>query len=88
MIHPADVPLGFYLNHKSLAHRLPTAPKPIVIITFLLFTGILVDTWPGGAITLAIVTIAYAMAKVPPMVAFQQLRGVVIILVLLSLLLW
>lgn len=88
MIHPADVPLGLYLNHKSPVHRLPTAPKLIIVIAFLLLTGILVDTWRGGAIALAIVTVAYAVAKVPPMVAFRQLRGAVIILALLSLLLW
>ena len=88
MIHPADVPLGLYLNHKSPVHRLPTAPKLIIVIAFLLLTGILVDTWLGGALALAIVTLAYAVAKVPPMVAFRQLRGAVIILALLSLLLW
>lgn len=88
MIHPADVPLGLYLNHKSPVHRLPTAPKLIIVIAFLLLTGILVDTWLGGAIALTIVTLAYAVAKVPPMVAFRQLRGAVIILALLSLLLW
>lgn len=88
MIHPADVPLGLYLNHKSPVHRLPTAPKLIIVTAFLLLTGILVDTWRGGAIALAIVTVAYAVAKVPPMVAFRQLRGAVIILALLSLLLW
>jgi len=88
MIHPADVPLGLYLNHKSPVHRLPTAPKLIIVIAFLLLTGILVDTWLGGAIALAIVTLAYAVAKVPPMVAFRQLRGAVVILALLSLLLW
>lgn len=88
MIHPADVPLGLYLNYKSPVHRLPTAPKLIIVIAFLLLTGILVDTWLGGALALAIVTLAYAVAKVPPMVAFRQLRGAVIILALLSLLLW
>lgn len=88
MIHPADVPLGLYLNHKSPVHRLPTVPKLIIVIAFLLLTGILVDTWRGGAIALAIVTLAYAVAKVPPMVAFRQLRGAVVILALLSLLLW
>ena len=88
MMHPANVPLGLYLNHNSPVHRLPTAAKLISVIAFLLLTGILVDTWLGGAIALAIVTLAYAVAKVPPMVAFRQLRGAVIILALLSLLLW
>lgn len=88
MIHPANVPLGLYLNHKSPVHRLPTAAKLISVIAFLLLTGILVDSWLGGTIALAIVTVAYAVAKVPPTVAFRQLRGAVIILALLSLLLW
>lgn len=88
MIHPASVPLGLYLNHNSPVHKLPTAAKLIIVIAFLLISGIVVDTWMGGAIAVAIVCLAYAMAKVPPTVALRQLRGAVIILALLSLLLW
>ncbi|WP_297452337.1 energy-coupling factor transporter transmembrane protein EcfT [uncultured Corynebacterium sp.] len=88
MIHPANVPLGLYLNHDSPVHRLPTSAKLITVIAFLLLTGIFVNGWMGGAMAVGTVALAYAVAKVPPKVAFRQLRGAVIILVLLSLLLW
>lgn len=88
MIHAANVPLGLYLNHASPIHKLPTAVKIIGVIVFMLASAILVESWVGGAISVGIVAIAYAIAKIPPRVAFRQLRGAVIILALLSLLLW
>lgn len=88
MIHPANVPLGLYLNHGSPVHKLPTPAKLITAIAFLLLTGIFVSSWMGGAMAVGTVALAYAVAKVPLKVAFRQLRGAVIILALLSLLLW
>lgn len=88
MIHPANAPLGLYLNHDSPVHKLPTPAKLITVIAFLLLTGIFVSSWMGGAMAVGTVALAYAVAKVPLKVAFRQLRGAVIILALLSLLLW
>lgn len=88
MIRPENVPLGLYLNHASPIHRLGTGAKVLFVIAFLLLTGIFVDTWTGGVITLAVVVVLYAVAKVPVKIAFRQLRGALILLVFLCLLLW
>ena len=48
MIHPAHVPLGIYLNHDSVLHRLARC-QDCRSITFLIATAVFVDTWHLGA---------------------------------------
>lgn len=88
MIQPANVPLGLYLNHDSPIHRLKASTKIVFVVTFLLFTGIFIKTWPIAVVTLTLVASAYIIAKVPVAVACRQLRGAVILLVFLCTLLW
>lgn len=88
MIHPAHVPLGIYLNHDSVLHRLGPGVKIVGLITFLIATAVFVDTltWALGCV--AVVALLYALAKIPPRIAFRQLIGAVPILVFIAAILW
>nr|WP_120492389.1 energy-coupling factor transporter transmembrane component T [Corynebacterium lactis] len=88
MIHPSNVPLGLYLNHDSPVHRMGVGWKMAAVTTFLLVSAIAVNTWKGGLACIAIVAVIYAVAKIPPRVAFKQMAGAVPLLLFLSGFLW
>lgn len=88
MIHPSNVPLGIYLNHSSIIHRLSVGWKMLAVTAFILAGAVFVDSWIGGAICILIVAAAYVAAKIPIAVALKQIAGALPLLLFLSAFLW
>lgn len=88
MIHPANVPLGYYVDKTTPVHTAPVGVKFVVLATFLIGGAIFSTTWLGAGICIAITALGYLTARIPLTVALRQLIGPVPILLLFALLLW
>lgn len=88
MIHPANVPLGYYVEKQSLIHKTPVGWKFAALAAFLILGAIFATTWVGAGICLVITTVAYLLAQIPPKIAIRQMIGPVPILLMFALLLW
>lgn len=88
MISPSRVPLGAYSPGTSVVHRAPAGIKLAVLSVFLVVSAIVVDSWRGGAVCLAVVVVTVLVARVPARLCLRQLSGPLPLLVFLGLMLW
>lgn len=79
--------LGLYVPGDSLLHRLPPGAKLLTLVA-----AAVVSHWlstparVGGAV--ALVVLLFAMARIPPRVAFGQLRALLLLIAVLGAFQW
>lgn len=88
MISPSRVPLGVYHPGTSLLHRTRPGIKLAVLSVFLVVSAVAVDSWVGGAVSVAFVALAVLVGRLPPRLLMRQLAGALPLLVFLGLMLW
>lgn len=88
MISPSRVPLGVYSPGSSVIHRLAPGVKLSVLAVFLVTSAILVNSWQGGAVSIALVTVMAVIARIRPTLMLRQLTGPLPLLVFIGLMLW
>ncbi|MGP9723382.1 energy-coupling factor transporter transmembrane component T family protein [Corynebacterium sp. AOP40-9SA-29] len=88
MISPSRVPLGVYSPGTSLVHRAAPGAKLIVLSVFLIASAVLVNSWVGGVICIAMVALVAAIARIPPRLLVRQISGALPLLIFLGLMLW
>jgi biotin transport system permease protein len=88
MISPSRIPLGVYSPGSSLVHRAPAGVKLFVLAAFIVVTAVVVSTWRGGLVCLAVVAIAAGAARIPVGLYLRQLSGALPLLIFIALMLW
>ncbi|MEJ5919665.1 energy-coupling factor transporter transmembrane component T family protein [Corynebacterium sp. H78] len=88
MLHPANVPLGLYIDGTSVFHRTDPKVKMLILSVFLIATAIWIKTWQAGLVCVAVVLCAYAFARIPASALFRQMMGAFPILAFFGLILW
>ncbi len=83
-----ELPLGVYIDGDTVLHRMRPNVKFALLVVFIFLVSILpTQPWHSMA-ALAFVLGLYAVAKVPPRVAWQQLIPLLPILVFLFAIMW
>lgn len=67
------VPLGVYVPGDSVVHRMKAGHKFIVLLLFIIGQTLLVHSVYAAVAALAMPTIGYLVARIPPKVAWTQL---------------
>lgn len=88
MISPSRVPLGVYSPGTSPVHHAAPGVKLAVLSVFLVASAVLVDSWFGGTVCIALVLLAALIGRIPPRLLVRQLSGALPLLVFLGLMLW
>ncbi|MEJ6548280.1 energy-coupling factor transporter transmembrane protein EcfT [Corynebacterium sp. USCH3] len=88
MISPSRVPLGIYFPGTSPLHRAAPGLKLSVLGVFLVASAVVVDTWVGGSVCVALVAAAALVGRIPPRLMLRQVVGALPLLLFLGLMLW
>ncbi|MDN6258814.1 MAG: energy-coupling factor transporter transmembrane protein EcfT, partial [Corynebacterium sp.] len=72
----------------SPVHRAAPGVKLAVLSVFLVASAVLVDSWVGGTVCIALVLLVALIARIPPRLLVRQLSGALPLLVFLGLMLW
>lgn len=78
------IPLSVYVPTGSVIHRIPAGVKLLTLIAFVIGVSFFARSPQSAGICLAVVTVGYLIAKIPPRTALWQMFGAVPLLVLLA----
>lgn len=88
MISTSRVPLGVYSPGNTVVHRAPAGIKLLVLTVFILSTAIFVSTWQWAAVSVGMVVLTAAVARIPARLIVRQLSGALPLLIFIALMLW
>ena len=88
MISTSRVPLGVYSPGNTVVHRAPAGIKLLVLTVFILSTAIFVSTWQWAAVSVGMVVLTAAVARIPARLFVRQLSGALPLLIFIALMLW
>ena len=88
MISTSCVPLGVYSPGNTVVHRAPAGIKLLVLTVFILSTAIFVSTWQWAAVSVGMVVLTAAVARIPARLFVRQLSGALPLLIFIALMLW
>ena len=88
MISTSRVPLGVYSPGNTVVHRAPAGIKLLVLTVFILSTAIFVSTWQWAAVSVGMVVLTAAVARIPTRLFVRQLSGALPLLIFIALMLW
>ena len=88
MISTSRVPLGVYSPGNTVVHRAPAGFKLLVLTVFILSTAIFVSTWQWAAVSVGMVVLTAAVARIPARLFVRQLSGALPLLIFIALMLW
>lgn len=88
MISTSRVPLGVYSPGNTVVHRAPAGIKLLVLTVFILSTAIFVSTWQWAAVSVSMVVLTAAVARIPARLFVRQLSGALPLLIFIALMLW
>ena len=71
-----------------MVHRAPAGIKLLVLTVFILSTAIFVSTWQWAAVSVGMVVLTAAVARIPARLFVRQLSGALPLLIFIALMLW
>ena len=83
-----NIPLGVYVPGNTIIHRSPPLLKFLVLIVFILVTGIVIKTPIPAVYCVIISAVLFVIARIPLKIAFGQLWPPLPILLFLGAFQW